>query len=208
MIVNGLPSPSSRFDCTSSPRNGHATNMKTNHEYHANKWRYKSSQRLPMLGLALVFLYTQIANVTYDSCFASATQTDIKYTKYNTFSITHAIRNHGSFLNNNGVFRKKQLQTELYTTTTKLQQESLESSNSHNILYPWEIIGIVLGFIFAIVLIVLILIQITCGIGTTLMFRRRPPIMFVRRRQTRRGDPNQSAANVVPNDERTVADVS
>lgn len=115
-------------------------------------------------------------NFSHD-CFALVTNTNIQYTELKDLSY-NTIRGSLASINAPPALREY-LETELDLKFHHFEHSA--GHHHHHSLNSWDIFGIVLGCIFAVILFVLVLIQITCGIGTTLMFRRRPPIMYVRR---------------------------
>jgi hypothetical protein len=148
------------------------------HVYGQHLNTYQSFLRLARLGIVTILASNyEDANFTHD-CIALVSNTNIQYTELKDLSY-NAIR--GSFTcstSSASFLREEQLKAEL----DKKFQYFESSHGHHQSLSSWEVIGIVMGCVFGIILFVLILIQITCGIGTTLMFRRRPPIMYVGRR--------------------------
>jgi hypothetical protein len=150
----------------------HSTSREDLLDVAVNQNTYVSFLKLVRLGFATAMATTNgDTNFTQD-CFALVTNTNIQYTELKDLSY-NTIR--GSFASGT---LKDQLMAEL---DEKFQRFESSTDKGHN-LNSWDIIGIVLGCIFAVVLFVLVFIQITCGVGTTLMFRRRPPLMYVRRR--------------------------
>lgn len=147
------------------------------HVYGQHLNTYQSFLRLARLGIVTILASNyEDTNFTHD-CIALVSNTNIQYTELKDLSY-NAIRGSFTSSTSSASFLREQLKAEL----DKKFQYFEPSHGHHQSLNSWEVIGIVLGCVFGIILFVLILIQITCGIGTTLMFRRRPPIMYVGRR--------------------------